>query len=158
MVSDAVLKPAEQRSASRGLPTPWATRRVRSGSRVTALSTHDASSSGSQFPVRTTLAKIDATTRHWCVTDPTPHSTLPDICFATTLDGLRLQCAGGLSMDDDPAVFTSEEEAYEEARNRLLVWRIARQIRIDRRAAQDEVVRVTLRDQNGALLFEGDVR
>lgn len=53
--------------------------------------------------------KIDATTRLWCVTDPTPHSTLPDILFATTLDGLRLQFAGGLSMDDHPAVFTSEE-------------------------------------------------
>ena len=42
--------------------------------------------------------KIDATTRLWCVTDPTPRSTLPDICFATTLDGLRLQFAGGLTM------------------------------------------------------------
>ncbi len=101
--------------------------------------------------------KIDATTRLWCVTDPTPHSTLPDICFATTLDGLRLQFAGGLSMDDHPAVFTTEEEAHEEAKNRLLVWRIARQIRIDRRVAEDEVVRVTLQDKDGTVLFEGDV-
>ena len=64
----------------------------------------------------------------------------------------------GLSMDDDPAVFTSEEEAYEEARNRLLVARIARQIRLDRRVAEDEVVRVTLQDRDGTVLFEGDVR
>ncbi len=102
--------------------------------------------------------RIDATTRIWCVTDPTPHSSLPDICFATTLDGLRLQFAGGLSMDDHPAVFTDEEEACEEAKNRLLVWRIARQIRIDRRVTEDEVVRVTLHGQDGAVLFEGDVR
>jgi hypothetical protein len=102
--------------------------------------------------------KIDAPTRLWCVTDPTPQSTLPDICFATTLDGLRLQFAGGLSMDDHPAVFTSEEEAHEEAKNRLLVGRIARQIRIDRRVADDEVVRVTLQDRGGTVLFEGEVR
>lgn len=102
--------------------------------------------------------KIDAATRLWCVTDPTSHSTLPDICSATTLDGLRLQFAGGLSMDDHPAVFTSEEEAHEEAKNRLLVWRVARQIRIDRRVAEDEVVRVTLHGQDGAVLFEGEVR
>ncbi len=102
--------------------------------------------------------KIDATTPLWCVTDPTPHSTLPDVCFATTLDGLRLQFAGGLSMDDHPAIFTSEEEAHKDARNRLLVWRIARQIRIDRRVAEDEVVRVTLQDRYGTVLFEGDVR
>ena len=102
--------------------------------------------------------KIDATTRLWCVTDPTPHSTLPDICFATTLDGLRLQFAGGLSMDDHPAVFTSEEEAHEDAKNRLLVWKIARQIRIDRRVPEDEVVRVTLHDKDRSALLEGDVR
>jgi hypothetical protein len=100
--------------------------------------------------------KIDTATRLWCVTDPTPHSTLPDICFATTLDGLRLQFAGGLSMDDHPALFTSEEEAYDEARNRLLVWRIARQIRIDRRVAGGEVVQVRLHGQDGAVLFEGN--
>jgi hypothetical protein len=102
--------------------------------------------------------KIDATTRLWVVSNPTPHSILPDVCFETTLDGLRLQFAGGLSMDDDPAVFTSEEAAYEEARNRLLVARLARQIRIDRRVAQDEVVRVTLHDKDGTVLFEGEVR
>jgi hypothetical protein len=30
--------------------------------------------------------------------------------------------------------------------------------RVDRRVAEDEIVRVTLHDQDGALLFEGDVR
>jgi hypothetical protein len=38
------------------------------------------------------------------------------------------------------------------------VWRIARQIRIDRRVAENEVVRVTLQDKDGKVLFEGDVR
>lgn len=102
--------------------------------------------------------KIDATTRLWVVSNPSQHSTLPDICFATTLDGLRLQFAGGLTMEDHPVICTTEEEAHEEAKNRLLVWRIARQIRIDRRVADDDVLRVTLQDRDGTVLFEGDVR
>lgn len=102
--------------------------------------------------------KIDVKTPIWVVTDPTPHSTLPDICFETTLDGLRLQFAGGISMDQHPAIFTTQEEALEEAKNRLLVWKVARQIRIDRRLPEGEVVRVTLHDRDGRVLFEGDVR
>ena len=101
--------------------------------------------------------KIDATTPIWVVTDPTPVSTLPDICFETTIDGLRLQFAGGLSMDQRPTLFTSQEEAHEEAKNRLLVWKVARQIRIDRRLPEGEVVRVTLHDRDGRVLFQGEV-
>ncbi len=37
------------------------------------------------------------------------------------------------------------------------MWRIAHQIRIGRRVAQDEVVRVTLQDRDGTVLFEGEV-
>jgi len=102
--------------------------------------------------------RIDAKTPIWVVTDPTPHSTLPDICFATTLDGLRLQFAGGLSMDDRPVVFSTEDEAREDARNRLLIRRIASQIRLDRGVPEGQVVRVTLHGQDGTVLFEGDVR
>lgn len=102
--------------------------------------------------------RIDPKTPIWVVTDPGPDSTLADVCFETTLDGLRLQFAGGLSMDDRPVVFTTEDEAREEARNRLLVRRIASQIRLDRGVPEGEVVRVTLQDHDGAVLFEGDVR
>ena len=105
--------------------------------------------------------KIDATTPIWVVTDPTPVSTLPDICFETTLDGLRLQFAGGLSMDQRPALFTTQEDAYEEAKTRLFVWRVARQIRIDRRLPEGEIVRVTLHDRDGRVRIPGfykDVR
>ena len=45
-------------------------------------------------------------------------------------------------------------EAHEEAKNRLVVWRIARQIRLDRRLPEGEVVRVTLHDRDGRVLFE----
>jgi len=102
--------------------------------------------------------RIDAQTPIWVVTDPTPQSTLPDVCFETTLDGLRLQFAGGLTMDEHPTVFTTQEEAHEDAKNRLLVWRVATQIRLDRGVPEGELVRVTLRDRDGAVLFECEVR
>lgn len=102
--------------------------------------------------------RIDAKTPFWVVNDPLgPHSTLPDVCFETDLAGLRLQFAGGLSIDHRPALFTTQEEAHEEAKNRLVVWRIARQIRLDRRLPEGEIVRVTLHDRDGRVLFEGDV-
>jgi hypothetical protein len=41
------------------------------------------------------------------------------------------------------------------AMSRLLVWGIARQIRIDGHVAKDEVVRVTLHERDGRVLFEG---
>jgi len=71
--------------------------------------------------------------------------------------GLRLQFASGLSMDQRPMLWTTQEEAHEEALNRLLVWRVARQIRVDRRFPEGEVVRVTLHDRDGQGLLEPEV-
>jgi hypothetical protein len=59
--------------------------------------------------------RIDPKTPVWVVTDPGPDSALADVCFETTLDGLRLQFAGGLTMDDRPVVFTTEDEAHTDA-------------------------------------------
>jgi hypothetical protein len=101
--------------------------------------------------------RIDADTTFHVVTDPGPHSTLPDICFETTLRGLALQVAGGLDLGA-VTLLTDREEAEGDARNRLLVWRIARQIRIDRRLPEGEVVRVTLHDAEGTVVWKGDVR
>lgn len=102
--------------------------------------------------------RIDPKTPFWVVTDPGPDSTVADVCFETTLDGLRLQFARGLSMNDRPVVFTTEGEARDEAWNRLFVRRIASQIRLDRGVPAGEVVRVTLHGQDGAVLLRGDVR
>jgi len=102
--------------------------------------------------------RIDPNTPIWVVTDPGANSTLADVCFQTTLAGLRLQFAGGLSMDYRPAVFSTEDEAREEAGHRLLIRRVASRIRLDRGVPEGEVVRVTLHGQDGAVLFKGDVR
>lgn len=101
--------------------------------------------------------RIDPDTKVHVVTDPGPHSTLPDVCFETTLRGLALQVAGGLDLGAT-TLHTDREAAEEDARNRLLVWRIARQIRIDRRLPEGEVVRVTLHDTEGKVVWKGDVR
>jgi len=82
----------------------------------------------------------------------------PDVCIETTLDGLGLQFAGGLDMEQCPPLFTTQGEAHEDAETRLLVRRVARKIRIDRRLPEGEVVRVTLHDRDGRVLFEGAVR
>ena len=102
--------------------------------------------------------RIDPKTPFWVVTDPGPDSTIADVCFETTLDGLRLQFVGGLRIDQWPTVFTSQDEAQNEAAIRLLVRRVASHIRLDRGVPDGEVVRVTLHDKDGALLFRGDVR
>ena len=101
--------------------------------------------------------RIDSTTRLWVVTDPGPDSTIADVCAESTLRGLALQVAGGLALDT-ATLYTEREEAEADARNRLLVWRVARQVRLDRRLAPDEVVRVTLHGEDGRVLFRGDVR
>lgn len=101
--------------------------------------------------------RIDADTPLWVVTDATKHSDLRDICFQTTIEGLRLQFAGGLSMDQRPVLFTDEAEAHEEAKTRLLVRRVAERIRIERRLDADEIVKVTLHDTDGKILWQGEV-
>ncbi len=75
--------------------------------------------------------RIDPKTAVWVVTDPAPDSTVADVCFETTLDGLRLQFAG-LSMDDRPVVFTTEDEAREVGRDRVLVRRSPSSVRLER--------------------------
>ena len=102
--------------------------------------------------------RIDADTAIWVVCDPTPDSTLPDICFETTLAGLRLQFAGGLTIEEHPTIFTTQDEAHEDAKNRLLVWKVANRIREERRLPADEVVRITLHDADGQVVWKGDVR
>jgi hypothetical protein len=57
--------------------------------------------------------------KFWMVIDPTPRSELADVLFETTLRGLALQLAGGLSMDRNPTMFGGREEARREAEQRL---------------------------------------
>jgi len=55
----------------------------------------------------------------WVVVDPTPQSTLGDILFQASLRDLSLQFKGGLSVDENPTLFTDEQEAVVEVHRRL---------------------------------------
>ncbi len=55
----------------------------------------------------------------WIVLDPTPENEMVDILFTTSLRTLRLQFLGGLSMEQNPTIFTDEREATVEAERRL---------------------------------------
>ena len=55
----------------------------------------------------------------WVVVDPTPQSTLGDILFQASLRDLSLQFKGGLSVDENPTLFTDEQEAVAEVHRRL---------------------------------------
>jgi len=55
----------------------------------------------------------------WVVVDPTPQSTLGDILFQASLRDLSLQFKGGLSVDENPTLFTDKEEAIAEVHRRL---------------------------------------
>ena len=91
---------------------------------------------------------------------PTPrgNSTLPDVCFETDLAGLRLQFLGGLDMDRHPVLYDTEDEAVEDAKNRLFVRRVASRSGSTAGCREGEVVHVTLHGKDGTVLFEGEVR
>ena len=61
---------------------------------------------------------IHPTTIFWCVTDPTPASTIDDILFSATLPKLRLQFIGGLDAGT-LTIHVDETAARAEAHARL---------------------------------------
>ena len=57
--------------------------------------------------------------RFWIVTEPSPFSTMEDICFACTFERLMLQVRGGLNENEIVGIFDDETEA-QRATARLL--------------------------------------
>ncbi len=97
--------------------------------------------------------------KFWVVTDPTPVSELGDILFQASPRDLDLQFKGGLTMDQNPTLFTEKAEAEAEAQARMVAARAARAIiaappQKPLRAA----ARVAVLDGNGKVLFEPDLK
>lgn len=96
--------------------------------------------------------------KFWCVTDPTPASEHADICFETTLRSLERQFLGGLTIGENPTIFTDRAEAEAEAHLRLVAMRAADAIRD---AAPEDVMRraarVALLDAEGKVVFASDL-
>jgi hypothetical protein len=57
--------------------------------------------------------------KFWVVVNPTADSELGDVLFETSLRGLELQFRGGLTMAENPTMFSEKEEAIREAQGRL---------------------------------------
>ncbi|MBI2192050.1 MAG: hypothetical protein HYU36_08705 [Planctomycetes bacterium] len=100
--------------------------------------------------------------KFWVVVDPTPVSELGDILFETTLHGLELQFKGGLTMAQNPTIFTDQQEAKYEAFGRLTAMRAAQAVlRAGRENPEARVDRIEIYGADGKLVFEanlGDVR
>ena len=90
----------------------------------------------------------------WVVIDPTPRSEMADLLFQTSLRDLELQLRGGLSMDQNPTLFSDEQEAKYEAYGRLTVMRAA-QVRRDHPDAG--IDRVEVCGADGTIVFERDL-
>jgi len=53
--------------------------------------------------------------RFWIVTEPSPFSTMEDICFACTFERLMLQVRGGLNEKEIVGIYADETEAQKAA-------------------------------------------
>lgn len=96
--------------------------------------------------------------KFWIVTDPKPESTLADVLFETTLRGLQRQFAGGLTIDENPTIFTDYDEAKTDANNRMVAMRISRVVVSEQgKAKLEDVRRIELHDGDGNVMFGAEL-
>lgn len=97
--------------------------------------------------------------KFWVVVDPSPVSELDDILFETTLRGLGLQFKGGLTMDQNPTIFTDHQEAKYEAFGRLTATRAAQAVlRAGRENPEARIDRIEIYGADGKLVFEANLK
>ncbi len=97
--------------------------------------------------------------KFWVVVDPTPVSELGDILFETTLRGLELQFKGGLTMAQNPTIFTDQQEAKYEAYGRLTAMRAAQAVlRAGRENPEARVDRIEISGADAKLVFEANLK
>ena len=92
----------------------------------------------------------------WIVVDAKPDSQIEDVLFEASLRSLELQFKGGLTMDDNPTIFTDHREALLEAHGRLMAARAAEAIARSPAKFQD-VTRIELIDADGKVVFEAEL-
>ena len=64
----------------------------------------------------------------WVVIDPKDNCELEDIIFQASLRDLHLQFKGGLQIEENPTLFSDEQEARYEAYGRLTAMRASQAI------------------------------
>ena len=78
--------------------------------------------------------------KFWVVIDPNKDSELDDIVFQASLRDLDLQFKGGLKIEENPTLFTDEQEAMHEAYGRLTAMR-AQQAEIEDTDRRGDAIR-----------------
>ena len=98
------------------------------------------------------------TEKLWVVTDPKSDSTLADILFEASLGDLERQFKGGLTMEENPTLFTDHREAEAEAIARMVALRISQVVVQERgKAKLDEARRIELHNADGTVIFGADL-
>lgn len=96
--------------------------------------------------------------KFWVVIDPKDNCELEDIVFQASLRDLDLQFKGGLQIEENPTLFTDEQEARYEAYGRLTAIRASQAIlRAGRENPQTRIDRVEIYGEDGTLVFEEDL-
>ena len=101
--------------------------------------------------------KLGTDTKVWVVVDPTERSEMADICFEASLRKLELQFRGGLTCEQNPALFTDREEAETEAYGRLVAARVSQALA--RQASEGRLTgpcKVVIHGADGSVVFEAD--
>lgn len=99
--------------------------------------------------------RIDPNQKLWVVIDPTPTTEDGENMFQASLADLFLQFKGGLTMEENPTLFTDREEAAIEAYGRLTAMRASRAIARNCGSVElQKAHRLEILDGEGNLLFE----
>ena len=94
----------------------------------------------------------------WVVVDPQPTSELADVMFEASLRDLELQIKGGLTMDENPTLFTDKAEAEVEAYGRMVALQATQAIaRSGVGERLQEAARVEIIGPDGEVLFAADL-
>lgn len=102
--------------------------------------------------------QINQDDKFWVVTNPKRGSELADILFDTTIEGLERQFKGGLTSDENPAIFTDHKEAELEANRRLMAVKVARAvIMVASAESMKKAKKVEFKSATGVVVFSVDL-
>ena len=94
----------------------------------------------------------------WVVVDAQPASELADIMFEASLRDLENQFKGGLTVAENPTLFTDRHEAEREAIARMVALRVSEVVVSERgKAKLEDATRAELHDADGTVIFGADL-
>lgn len=96
--------------------------------------------------------------KFWIVVDPQPTSELADIMFEASVRDLDRQFKGGLTLDENPTLFTDPSDAQSEAISRMVALKVSQTVLQERgKAKLEEASRIELHAADGTVIFGADL-